>query len=240
MKLKKERVESAENITKLRSVCIEDCKEAEAMDLKKFYMNKYGNYMAGRIVGTLFTEFILMFIILNTGIDQAWEGIAYAETIIYGTIWGAGGIYLAQMLINVIRDTYDLKLALEDGKVKKSVCDITFREYASGKNTKQNMIRLYMKPKGKNEPIWFFTHKSQHHKMGFISNIGNASPGTKLTVYSVDDKKHDLFIMEKNKPVGDSVDKLLKDILSDGLDNQKFKLHLLRARLVSSRKNKKK
>lgn len=240
MSLKKDRAESAENIAKLRSICTIDCKKEEAMDLKKFYMNKYGNYMAGRIVGVIFLEFLFIFMILNTGIDSIWDGIPYAETIIYGTLWGSGGIYLAHMLITVIRDTYDLKLALEAGKVKKNNCEATFHEYPTYRDSKRDNLKLYIKRKGKNELIWFFTHKSQHRKMGFISNISNELPGAKLVIYSVDDKKGDLFIMAKNKPIGDSVDRLLKDIMSDNLQTQKFKLGMLKAQLGLNKRNKKK
>lgn len=239
MGIKKDKIESAKNIVALRSVCTIDCKEEEIVNLKKFYMNKYGNYMASRIISVILVELLLIFLILNTGIDSIWKGIPYAEAIIYGILWSTGGIYLASMLITVIRNTYDLKMALEAGKVKKSNCDVTFHESVVYQDGKRNRLEVYIKPKKKNELIWFFIHKSKHRKIGFISNIGNESPGTKLIVYSVDDKKQDLFVMVKDRPIGDSADKLLKDAMNSNLEKQKFKLSILKAQLKSNKHTKK-
>lgn len=240
MSLKNEKIESAENVNKLRSLCKESCKPKEAMDLKKFYMNKYGNYMAGRIASVLFAEFLLMFMIVNTGIDSIWNDIPYVDTIIYTIMWSAGGLYLAQMLVRVIKNTYDLKLALEDGRVKKSTCDVALKGFETQRNSKKNKIQLYVKPKGKNEQVWFYIHKSQHRKMTYTSNITNEQAGTKLTIYSVDDKRLDLFIMLRDKPVGDSVDKQLKDIISADLLDKKLKIGVMKAQLgIGKKKNKK-
>lgn len=236
MSLKTERVETMNAFSAIRELCTESCSHEEAMDLKKFYMNKYGNYMAGKIGSIIFLEFIAIFIILNTGIDSVWDGIPYAETVIYGTLWGSGGLYLAHMLVTVIRDTYYLKLALEAGSVKKSACDITFHERLSYREDKKNTFTVYIKKKGKNIPVKLFTHKSRHKGVGLESNAFGESPGTKLIAYSVDDKKNDLFIMVKNKPVGDSVDKVLSDILNSGLQNQKFKLNMLKAQMKNKKK----
>lgn len=229
-------METADSLCVLREICDKECSGEEAMDLKKFYMNKYGNYMAGKIGSIIFLEFIAIFIILNTGIDSIWDGIPYAETVIYGTLWGSGGLYLAHMLVTVIRDTYYLKLALEAGQVKKSSCDVTFHERLSYREDKKNTLTVYVKKKGKNVPVKLFTHKSRHKNVGLESNAFDESPGAKLVVYNVNDKKNDLFIMSKNKSVGDSVDKVLSDILNDGLRTQKFKLNMLKAQMKNKKK----
>lgn len=221
----KKKIEHASNMEALRNICTKPCTEEQAMDLKKFYMNKHGNRMAGTIGSILFMEFLFIFFLLNTGIDKLWEGIPYAETIIYGIAWGSGGLYLAHMLVTVIRDTYYLKLALEAGEVKTNECEITFHDFKTYNESKKNTLHLYIKQK-RMEEIWVYTHKSKT-KSGLTYNVStNEHPGTKLLVYSVNDKKRDVFVMVKDKKIEDSADKVLSDILNDKLVMTKAQFHV--------------
>lgn len=207
--------ESEANITSLRDICTKECTHRQAANLKKYYMNKYGSYMASRIVSVILIELVTMLFILNTNIDSMWQGIPYGESIVYGILWGSGGLYLAQMLIRVVYNTYYLKLALDNGDVKVNAYDVTFHKFATYNNSKKDALYMNIKKNGKNELIWLFTHKSKNRKTTLTYNVNTCeSPGTKLMIYSVNDKKHDLFIMVKDRPIEDSVDKVLTNTLS--------------------------
>lgn len=246
---KEELKDSLENLETLRRLCTKDCTNDETMSLKKFYMNKYGNYMAARIGSVLFSEFLFMFFIMNTGVDRLWNVFAYGETVAYSILWGSGGIYLAQMLIRVIRDTYDLKLALEAGKVKCNDVRITYNGFDYDKKNKSSKMRLYTKGR-KNELISFFTSKkaskkAHKNRICLVSNIDNDDQkGSEITVYAIDDRKKDLFLMVKNKKIMDSADKVLKEALMYKMSLNKVKLNMMLGRYNTKpkkdKKNKKK
>lgn len=231
---------SSTYIEEVLRLCNTDCSLDEAMLLKKYYMNKYGNYMASRIVTVLMLEFMYMLLILNTGIDSLWRGIPYAETIIYGTIWCSGGIYLLQMMIRVIRNTYYLKLALDDKKVKKySGANLT--EYNRCNNSKKNTFKLFLLRKRRNGYADFYIHESKHRKLAITHNISPSDKtGTSLEIYNVEAKnKNHMFIMVKGRQINESADKLLKDIFGSKLAFQKVK-HKAKLSIVKDKLKRKK
>lgn len=234
-KFKELKKESANNIETLLSVCDTEPSEQARKDINRYYMNKYGNHMACNIFSVLFTEILIMITIMNTHIDSVWHGIPYAETIIYGTLWGCGGIYLLQMLIKVILRTYDLKVASDTGHIKMSTCRIVFDKYDMTDRVAKTCI--YIKPKRKNEPLWFYERKSKMIKdsrYNVESNIMvTEQSGTELTVYIVDDKRHDLFLMVKGRPIRETADKILKEMWTTRMYLTKAKLNYYRACIVN-------
>ena len=231
--------ESAKNVSQLKDLCTTDCTQNEKDDLKTFYMNKYGGYMTANIISTFIIEFILMYIIMVMHMDSAWEHIPYADTIIYGTLWGSGGIYLLQMMIRVVLNSYDLKLALDADRIKKSTVDISFDKFEDG--GKKTKLCIYTKQHGKNKASWFFINKSKHKGMRVFNNIDTYEhAGTKLMAYNIDDKKNDLFIMVKDKPISETADKVMKKMLDEALWMQKVKFNVFKSKFKKTGKGKSK
>mgnify|MGYP003293913726 CR=1 FL=1 len=235
MKLKKK--DSLSNIELVKNLCDSECSDQEKADLKRFYMNKYGGYMSSKIVSILMTEFFIMFLILQFGLDMLWSnlGIAYADTIVYGLLWGSGGIYLLQMVVTIVYDTYYLQLALENGKVYKNEVSIDLQEYdISGKN-KQHTLNLYIKRHGKNELISMYINK--HKQMKFVSNLNSDDgSGTKFIVYSVQDKRNTMFFMVKDRPIDDMVTNVLRKMLKNRLSDAQMKLLIAKCHIKSKTK----
>lgn len=234
--------QSGKNIEKLITVCNEVPTEQARKDINRYYMNKYGNHMAAKIFTVLFTEILIMITIMNTHIDSLWYGIPYADAIIYGCIWGAGGIYLLQMLIKVILRTYDLKVATDAGNIKMSTCRVLFDKYDTMDRVAKTC--LYIKPNRKNEALWFYERKSKMIKgsqYNVESNIMiTESSGTELTIYIVDDKRHDLFLMVKGRPIRETADKILKEMWTTRMYLTKARINYYKLLLSNKIKSNKK
>ena len=227
----RKRAESAENISKAKSLCTAPVTPDEAAALKSWYMNHYGMFMSGRIITVILAEFLFVFFILQTGADALWDGIPYAETVIYGTAWWAGGAYIVHMFLSVCRRTYDLKLALDAGRVKKTACAVSFREVKAFRDSRKNEIHMYVTDHKKNDPVWFFLHRSKHRGTHILSNASSYDQaGTRLTLWHVDDRLSDLFITADGRQLSPLID---RKSLQDALQQE---LSMIRARSALKRK----
>lgn len=226
---KEDRVKSAENISILKTLCTDTCSKDECENLRKYYMNQHASYMSSRIISVVLIEIMCIFFIINTGIDSLWDGVPYAEMIIYGVLWNTGGIYLLQMMVRTVWNTYELKLALDSGEIRKSNSEVSLNRI---ENEKNNKLHMYAKVNGKNKDLWFYTDHSVHRKITFTYNIyKNDTSGTKLVAYFVNDKKNDIFIMVKGRRVGDAIDKALKKTLGDEIRMGKIRMDIAKNNL---------
>lgn len=219
--------ESMRNIAKLTMSCDKKCKKEQASDLKRYYMNKYGGYMTAKIVSVVLTEFLMMLMISVNGLDRLWHWLDYGEFIVYSILWGAGGIYLAQMLIKIVIRTYNLKCALDAGEVLESSCRITFHGHeGAGKKTKMN---FYVKARRKQEPLWIL---KKPHGFNIESNVEyNEKPGTELIIYTVNDKRSDVFIMVKGRKIRESPDKILAEMWRTSMFMNKVRLGYIKGNI---------
>lgn len=237
MKLSKK--ENLNNIDLLKELCKVPCDDQEKSNLKRFYMNRFGTYMSSRIAGVLMTEFFIMFLIMQFGLDSIWsgKGIAYADAIVYGLLWGTGGICLLSMVVTIVFDTYYLQLALESGKVYKNEVSIDLHEYDTSEGDKKDTYRMYVKQHGKNELISVYADNAKHRKTKFVSNILTSdTPGTKLNIYFVHDKRNTMFFMVKDRPIDDMVTNVLRKVLKDKLSDAQMKLLIAKCHIKSKSK----
>jgi len=137
------------------------------------------------------------------------------------------------MMIRIVFNTYDLKMALEAGKVKVSDCLISLHiEHA---NTSNDILSMYMHANKKNELISIDKKRLKSISISHNINSGDSS-GTKLLVYIVDDKKHDTFIMVKDRHIGDTTDKAIVNIVGDELSKHKVKLSIVKDKFRNKKK----
>lgn len=197
------------------SVLMQDalpCSVEEGMKLKEHYMNHYGHYMAGNIGISLSSMLLITIMLATGGLSFMWEWFKYGEVIVYGSVWLGFCLYLAVMMTVVVRRTYDLKMAILDGRVKKTRMSVQFKSFEGEK--KKRMLVVYVKMRRKNELLEIPVHKKRHRGMNFEMNlVANEKPGPELTVYFVDDKRHDVFFLVNGRKTQDvrTIRKALKE-----------------------------
>lgn len=227
--------ESAKNIETLHSICNITCSRDECEELRKHYMNQHAEYMAARIISVLLIEFMMMVTIIRSGIDELWKDIPYADSLIYISMWSIGGIYLLQMMIRIVWNTYKLKIALDQKQIHKTDAKITLHRIEVGENRKlldkeeKKKLRVYARIGKKNVSLWFYVAKRIHKRLTFTNNlIEDDRSGTELVIYFVDDKKNDIFIMVKNRRTGEMIDKAMKRTLLENYGMWKIKMNMIK------------